>query len=83
MLLDFSGHLIVVWDFNFHVDVHSDPDAQKLPDILETLNCSQLTHNPTHRTGDILDFIGIGLDTATVEIPIYLIPASLTTLLSI
>ena len=44
-------------DFNFHVDVPSDCDAQRFLRLLETFNLIQHINVPTHRSGHTLDLV--------------------------
>jgi hypothetical protein len=36
-----SGSLIIVGDFNFHVDIPSNPDTKRLNTLLDSLNYKQ------------------------------------------
>ena len=49
--------LLVVGDFNFHMDVADDTDAIKLKDILETFDLSQFINEPTHISGHTLGLV--------------------------
>jgi hypothetical protein len=52
-----SGKLIVIGDFNIHVDVNKNVDAKKFADLLFSLNLEQHVHVPTHEHGHILDLV--------------------------
>lgn len=47
--------IIVLGDFNFHVDTHGDRDALQFIDLLASLNLRQHVIGPTHRSGHTLD----------------------------
>ena len=49
--------LVILGDFNIHVDVPSDADARKLQDFLECLGLEQHVSEPTHILGHTLDLI--------------------------
>lgn len=49
--------LLVVGDFNFHIDDSSDTDARNFLDILKTFGLSQNVSEVTHQKGHILDLI--------------------------
>ena len=49
--------LIVVGDYNIHVDVPNDTDALKLLDLLESLGLEQHVTEPTHIHGHTLDLV--------------------------
>lgn len=49
--------LIIVGDFNIHVDVPSDVDTMKFLDLLESLGLQQHVNHPTHVKGHTLDLI--------------------------
>ena len=51
------AHLIVVGDFNVHVDVSSDREAQALSDSLSSFGLLQHVAQPTHRSGHTLDLV--------------------------
>ena len=49
--------LIIVGDFNFHIDVQYDNDAVTLLDTLESFGLEQHVAGPTHTEGHTLDLI--------------------------
>ena len=49
--------LIVVGDYNIHVDVPNDTDALKFLDLLESLGLEQHVTEPTHIRGHTLDLV--------------------------
>ena len=51
------GELILVGDFNFHVDQAADPDARKFLGFLESFNLKQHVSQPTHQKGHTLDLV--------------------------
>ena len=52
-----GGNLIVLGDFNFHVDDTSDADATKFIDMIESYDIAQHVSVSTHRKGHPLDFL--------------------------
>ena len=51
------GSLLMAGDFNFHVNVPSDCDAQRFLRLLKTFNLKQHINVPTHRSGHTLDLV--------------------------
>ena len=51
------GHILLVGDFNLHVEDASDNPAKKFLDLLDSLNLEQHVVGPTHRGGHTLDLI--------------------------
>ena len=63
--------VIIVGDFNIHVDVKDDPDAMKFADLLSSLGLNQLVSEPTHIHGHTLDLvISRKFDTVIEDSPI-------------
>lgn len=56
-LIDSGGRLILLGDFNFHVDSPSKPDVIKLMDLMESYNMTQHVKSSTHHLGHMLDLI--------------------------
>jgi hypothetical protein len=60
-LLDYCnslhGHVCLLGDFNFHVDVSSDRSACKFLDFIHMYNLHQTVTGPTHRHGHTLDLV--------------------------
>ena len=52
-----SGKLIMLGDFNFHVDDTDNPSAMKFLDIVNCFNLAQHITVPTHKDGHTLDLI--------------------------
>lgn len=50
-------HLLLVGDFNFHVDVASDVDARKFLDLIDSLGLKQHVDKPTHIHLHTLDLV--------------------------
>ena len=48
-----SGQLLILGDFNFHMDQPSEADVKTFQTIMETFNLN--VEHPTHRKGHILD----------------------------
>ena len=51
------GNLLLVGDFNYHVDNISNPDTVKFNKILESFSLVQHVNGPTHKKGHTLDLI--------------------------
>ena len=49
--------LVVVGDFNIHVDVPNDSDSSKFLDLLESFSLQQHVVGPTHIHGHTLDLV--------------------------
>ena len=49
--------LVVLGDFNVHVDRNDNADARKCVDLLSSLNLEQHVHCPTHKHGHTLDLV--------------------------
>ena len=56
-LVPISGNLLIVGDFNFHLDDSNNTDATKLHNLLKSFNLKQHVATPTHSRGHILDLI--------------------------
>ena len=52
-----SEELLIMGDFNFHMDVTSDRYAAQFGSLLELFNLMQHVAVPTHRRGHILDLV--------------------------
>ena len=53
----FSSPVIVIGDFNIHVDTATDLTAIKLDSLLNTYGYTQYVKQPTHRDGHVPDLI--------------------------
>ena len=51
------NEIIILTDFNFHVDCTSDRDASDFLDLLDAFNLSQHVVGSTHRSGYTLDLV--------------------------
>ena len=51
------GALVIVGDFNIHVDDPSDKAAAEFPSLIESFGPKQHVSDPTHRTGHILNSV--------------------------
>ena len=49
--------LVVLGDFNVHVDSKDNADARNIFDLLSSLNLEQHVHCPTHQHGHTLDLV--------------------------
>jgi len=56
-LVPISGNLLIVGDFNFHLDDSNNTDTTKLHSLLESFNLKQHVATPTHSRGLTLDLI--------------------------
>ena len=56
-LIDTPEYLLLMGDFNFHMDVPSDPDTSRFSDLLESAGLKQSVTGPTHRCGHTLDLV--------------------------
>lgn len=56
-LVPISGNMLIVGDFNFHLDDSNNTDATKLHNLLKSFNLKQHVATPTHSRGHILDLI--------------------------
>ena len=50
-LVSYAGKLIIVGDFNIHMDVAANFDSIKLRDTLEMFNLRQFVSHSTHQNG--------------------------------
>ena len=56
-VLTSPGHLLVMGDFNIHVDDPSDRFAQEFLTMISSLGMQQHVTEPTHRSGHTLDLL--------------------------
>lgn len=59
------NRLVVMGDFNFHMDCRSKSEVRSFNSLLTSLNYKQLVQGPTHRLGHTLDLV-IVKDTDTI-----------------
>ena len=52
-----SGNLLIVGDFNYHVDVLSNKQAQNFLEVLHSLGLTQHINISTHKLGHTLDLV--------------------------
>ena len=52
-----NDHLLILGDFNIHMDVSTDADTAKFVDLLESLGLEQHVSGPTHTDGHTLDLV--------------------------
>ena len=69
-LATYSSPLIIIGDFNIHVDDACNEDATKLHDILSTYDLQQHVKSPTHRQGHTLDLFITRTDLPVDMLPI-------------
>ena len=50
-------NILILGDFNIHVNSRDDPDAEAFSDMMEALGLDQHTSFSTHRSGNILDLV--------------------------
>ena len=53
----FKNEVIIMGDFNIHVNKENDRNAQKFQEILDTFNLVQHIKEPTHKHGNTLDLL--------------------------
>ncbi len=51
------NELVILGDFNLHVDCDTNVDAKKFIDLLDDLDMHQHINEPTHKDGHILDLL--------------------------
>lgn len=56
-LANSTGRLLVVGDFNVHVDSKTDPNGEKLRKLLYSLHLEQHVNSPTYESGHTLDLL--------------------------
>ena len=56
------SEILLVGDFNFHIDDQNDMSAKRFIDIIESFNFKQLVNQPTHCCGHILDLVFVRSD---------------------
>ena len=61
------NEIIILTDFNFHVDCTSDRDASDFLDLLDAFNLSQHVVGSTHRSGHTLDLLITSQNSSIVE----------------
>ena len=52
-----KGRLLILGDFNIHVDIPNLPDTEKFVKLLDTFGLMQHVSLPTHRLGHTLDLV--------------------------
>ena len=52
-----KGDLVVVGDFNIHLNKIDDPDTRRFNQLIESLGLIQTAVGPTHRDGNTLDVV--------------------------
>ena len=53
----YTGHLLILGDFDFHADRPSDTAARKFLDLLNAFYLVQYVKEPTHTSGHTLDSV--------------------------
>ena len=53
----YQGNVLMLGDFNFHVDVPDDYNASKFLDLLDSAGLQQHVQNATHKKGHTLDLM--------------------------
>eukprot|EP00914_Ancora_sagittata_P024929 GHVO01049741.1.p1 GENE.GHVO01049741.1~~GHVO01049741.1.p1 ORF type:complete len:428 (+),score=35.21 GHVO01049741.1:104-1387(+) len=56
-LMSAPGHLVVLGDFNFHVDNSSDMTASSFSNVTSSFGLNQHITGPTHKNGHTLDLV--------------------------
>ena len=49
--------IVILGDFNVHIDVNEDTNALRLKTLLQSFDYVQHVHQPTHKDGHVLDLI--------------------------
>jgi hypothetical protein len=62
-----TGKLLLVGDFNFHMDDPKDREAHLFSSLLESFNLIQHVQEPTHKNGHTLDLVITRQGETTVE----------------
>ena len=57
LALDSNRPLVIVGDFNYHMDDNFDQAAKRFADLIDSVNLCQHVNSPTHRNGHTLDLI--------------------------
>ena len=74
-LTTLRSSLVLIGDFNIHVDDLADARARHFLDILETFDLQQHVHEPTHMLGHTLDLVITRPETSPVNVlvdpPVY------------
>ena len=52
-----SSNIVVMGDFNIHVNCNDDPNAVIFSDTMKAIGLHQHITGPTHRSGNMLDLI--------------------------
>ena len=50
-------NILILGDFNIHVNSKDNPDAEVFSGMMEALGLNQHTNFSTHRSGNILDLV--------------------------
>lgn len=61
------AELLILGDFNFHVDDTSDRNAVEFLSLLDTFNLSQHISEPTHKSGRTLDLLITKVDSVLLS----------------
>ena len=56
------SEILLVGDFNFHIDDQHDVCAKRFIDLIESFNFKQLVNQPTHQCGHTLDLVMVRSD---------------------
>ena len=56
-ILEDCGHIIMLWDFNIHMDKPEHPDTATFNDFLESFDLVNYTSFPTHMSRHTLDLV--------------------------
>ena len=52
-----SGKLVLLGDFNVHLDCNTDPESQQLTSLINSFNLTQHVNGATHISGHTLDLV--------------------------
>ena len=69
-LISYATSLVIIGDFNIHVDISDDPHAKRLTDIILSFGLTQHVCSPTHVRGHTLDLVITRTDLSTHVLPV-------------
>ncbi|XP_061896832.1 uncharacterized protein LOC133645918 [Entelurus aequoreus] len=68
-LVTHADNIIIMGDFNIHMNTPSDPQCVALQTIIDSCGITQIIHEPTHRNGNTIDLVLVrGVTTSKVMI---------------
>nr|XP_061827608.1 uncharacterized protein LOC133613810 [Nerophis lumbriciformis] len=68
-LVTHADNIIIMGDFNIHMNTPSDPQCMALQTIIDSCGLTQIINEPTHRNGNTIDLVLVrGVTTSKVTI---------------